>query len=111
MRGSIIEVSAYPKKVTAKNAYEYWYMRMGGCTYKGKLPRGKKFLNAISRIKNHAFMTTSKSNRFITKRRATLLFDEVDGFPMPPYQDSLIDLLKSDADRVSIKINSLGGFR
>ncbi|GAA03199.1 hypothetical protein [Photobacterium leiognathi] len=52
-----------PVKAIAKNAYEAWYMRLGGCNYNGKLPRGKKFTKAIYDIKDKAFISVSKPKK------------------------------------------------
>ncbi len=62
-----------------KNAYEQWFMKLGGYRSKCEMPRGKKFKAAVRRINtpNHlVFIAPSASKLRSQQINPRILFDE-----------------------------------
>lgn len=52
------------------NAYEQWFMKLGGYRSKNEMPRGKKFKAAVRHINtpNHLVVNTALANKFRTQQ-------------------------------------------
>ncbi|MCG6268274.1 hypothetical protein [Vibrio furnissii] len=68
------------EKVTAKNAYEEWVMKLGGLRHKGQWPRGKNFANATRHLRNKPLYTSTSTSTFRTRKCTAVVFDEFDKF-------------------------------
>lgn len=89
--------SSYQGRIQAKNAYQAWYMQLGGARHKGQLPRGKKFRRAIEPIIDHVYFVPHGSSALATDHRHYL---QILRSPAHPFESCRVMMLKDWASLV-----------